>query len=246
MDAIAKGTVDLSMVVPAYTAFSARIGAGMFEGEPHPELRALGVLPQDDRLVLAVGAEHGIASFADLRSKRTPLRIATSWDDGVNTIGYGVNRAMAAHGISREEFLGWGGTFLEDDRPFPPLRWYIDGSADAVFHEAIMTPPWQEVGVARPTNFIPMEDAALTTLEAELGWPRAILRAGYLPGLEEDSAHARLQQLPRARPRGDARRRRVPAHLVHGAHVARDRTSVPPHPVGTQPAQLPVPARAHA
>ena len=94
----------------------------MFEGQPHPELRSLGVFPQDDRLVLAVGAEHGVASFADLRSRRVPLKIATSFDDGVNTIGYGVNRAMAAHGIERGEFLGWGGSFLEDERPFPAAR----------------------------------------------------------------------------------------------------------------------------
>lgn len=185
VEAIASREVDLSMVVPAYVGHSARVGVGMFD-EPHPELRALGVLPQDDRLVLAVGAEHGIRSFEDLRTKQVPLKIATSWDDGVNTVGYGVTQVLAAHGISREELLGWGGGFLEDDRPFPPLRWYIDGRADAVFHEAIMTPPWQEVGVARPTAFIPMEDAALSTLEQELGWPRAVLRAGYLPGLEED------------------------------------------------------------
>ncbi len=51
----------------------------MFEGTPHPELRTLGVMPQDDRLVLAVGAEHGITSFEDLRTRRAPLRIATSW-----------------------------------------------------------------------------------------------------------------------------------------------------------------------
>jgi TRAP-type uncharacterized transport system substrate-binding protein len=93
---------------------------------------------------------------------------------------------MAAHGISQDEFLAWGGSFVEDERPFPPLLWYRDGLADAVFHEAIMTPPWQEVGVARETSFIPMEDGALTALDEELHWPRGILRGGYLPGCDHD------------------------------------------------------------
>ena len=178
--------VDLSLIVPSYVGYSAVAGVGMFDGTPHPELRALGVMPQDDRLVFAVGAEHGIRTFEDLRTKKVPLKIATSHDDGVNTVGYGVNRVMAAHGIPRDEFLAWGGSFMEDERPFPPLHWYRDGLADAVFHEAIMTPPWQEVGVARETCFIPMEDAALTLLEEELHWPRGILRGGYLPGCDDD------------------------------------------------------------
>ena len=49
-----------------------------------------------------------------------------------------------------------------------------------------MTPAWQEAVAARPTRFIPMEDAALTQLENELGWPRGVLAAGYLPGLDDD------------------------------------------------------------
>jgi TRAP-type uncharacterized transport system substrate-binding protein len=186
VDAVVNRDVDMGIVVPAYVARSAVRGVGMFEGSPHPELRALGVMPQDDRLVFVVGAEHGVESFDDLLSKRVPLTIATSFDDGVNTIGYGVNRAMAAHGIERDEFVGWGGSFMEDERPFPPMAWYRDGKADALFHEAIMTPPWEEALAARPSSFIPMEDDALTVLEEELGWPRATLRKGWWPQLEVD------------------------------------------------------------
>jgi uncharacterized protein len=186
VESIAAHTVDLSMIVPAYIGRSAREGVGMFDGHPHPELRALGVMPQDDRLVFAVGAEHGIRSFADLRDRRVPLTIATSQDDGVNTVGHAVTRVLEAHGVPRDDLVAWGGGFLEDERPFPPLRWYCEGSADAVIHEAIMTPPWQAVGVARETSFIPMEDDALSTLEKELGWPRAVLRGGYLPGCDDD------------------------------------------------------------
>jgi uncharacterized protein len=186
VDAVVNRAVDMGILVPAYVARSAARGVGMFEGNPHPELRALGVMPQDDRLVFVVGAEHGVETFDDLRTKRVPLTIATSFDDGVNTIGYGVTRVLAAHGIERDDFVGWGGSFMEDERPFPPMAWYRDGKADALFHEAIMTPPWEEALAARESRFIPMEDGALTLLEEALGWPRAILRKGWWPQLEFD------------------------------------------------------------
>jgi TRAP-type uncharacterized transport system substrate-binding protein len=186
VEAVAARRIDLAMLVPAYFGHSARQGRGMFEGRPHPDLRALGVLPQDDRLVLAVGAEHGIATFADLRVTKLPLRIATSQDDGVNTVGYAVTRLLAAHGVTRELLRERGGAFLEDERPFPPIAWYRDGLADAVFHEAIMSPEWQRATAARETTFVAMEPEPLARLEQELGWPAATLRAGYLPGVDDD------------------------------------------------------------
>jgi hypothetical protein len=186
VEAVAERRVDLAMITPAYLGHSARAGLGMFAGTPHPELRALGVMPQDDRLVLAVGAELGIASFEDLRTAKPAMRIATSHDDGVNTIGYAVTRVLAAHRVPREEIVSWGGAFLEDERPFPPIAWYRDGLADAVFHEAIMSPEWQTATTARQTRFIPMEVDALVSLSDELGWPAATLAAGYLPGLDAD------------------------------------------------------------
>jgi uncharacterized protein len=181
---VAARHVDLAMITPAYLGHSARNGLGMFNGTPHSELRALGVLPQDDRLVFAIGAELEIPSFADLRTVKPPLRIATSHDDGVNTVGYAVTRVLAAHATPRDEILSWGGEFLEDERPFPPIAWYREGIADAVFHEAIMSPEWQRATTERDTCFIQMEREALALLEAELGWPSGTLPAKYLPGLD--------------------------------------------------------------
>ena len=186
VDAVSAKRVDLAMITPAYLGHSARDGLGMFDGTPHPELRALGVMPQDDRLVLAVGAELGIKTFDDLRTKKPSIRISTSHDDGVNTIGYAVTRVLAAHGLPRDEIIAWGGTFLEDERPFPPIAWYRDGIADAVFHEAIMSPEWQRATSERKTQFVPMERDALATLERDLRWPSGVLPAGYLPGLDAD------------------------------------------------------------
>src|SRR5215472_11516718 len=72
--AVADGTVDAALVTPALLARLASDGRGPFAGAPVPGLRALGVLPQFDRLVFGVRRDLGIASFADLRAKRPPLR----------------------------------------------------------------------------------------------------------------------------------------------------------------------------
>lgn len=184
--ALAAREVDVAVATPAAFAAMAVRGCGPYAGESHPELRALGTVPQKDRLVLAIGAEHGIRSFDDLRQKRPPLRIATSPDDGVNHVGLAAQAVMAAHGVPRTRFESWGGRYLEDERPFPCQAWLLDGSADAILHEAIMTPGWRKAAEARPLTFVPMEDDALASLEEEFGWPRAILGAGYLRGVDRD------------------------------------------------------------
>lgn len=184
--AVIDRDVDAALMVPAAFVRMAYDGTGLFADGPHPELRALGTLPQTDRLVLAIGAEHGIRSFADWRSQRTPLRVATSQDDGVNTVGYAVQTMMAFHDIPRSEFERWGGKYVEMERPFPLQALFRDGDVDALFHEAIMTPGWRDAAEARDVVYIPMEDEPLARAERELGWPRATLAADYLRGLTED------------------------------------------------------------
>ena len=135
--AVGRGHVDLALATPAAFVTMALDGRGPYAGEAFPHLRALGSVPQTDRLVLAVGAEVGIRSFADLRERRLPLRIATSPDDGVNHIGLAVQRIMALAGVSRATLESWGGSYLEEERPLPCISHAREGRADAVFHDAL-------------------------------------------------------------------------------------------------------------
>lgn len=186
IEALSSGEVDVAVATPAAFTAMAFEGRGPYEGHAHRELRALGTLPQTDRLVFAVAGELGIRSFADLRRKQLGLRIATSPNDGVNHIGLAAHQVLAAHGISQKEFTSWGGVFLEAERPFPCQEWLTARRADAILHEAIMTPGWRQAAEARDLTFIAMEDAALTALEEDFGWPRATVPKGYLPGLDAD------------------------------------------------------------
>jgi hypothetical protein len=141
-------------------------------------------VPQTDRLVLAIDAKKGIHSFAELCEQRVPLRISTSADDGVNHIGLAVQRIMALEGLPRATFESWGGSYVEAEHPLPCITRAREGLADAVFHEAIMTPWWQELANSRDLTFIPIDAPVLDQLEREYNWPRAVLPAGYFRGLD--------------------------------------------------------------
>ena len=182
--ALGRGQVDVALATPAAFVTMALDGRGPYAGEAFPHLRALGSVPQTDRLVLAVNAEIGIRSFADLRERRVSLRIATSPDDGVNHIGLAVQRIMMLEGIPRATLEGWGGSYLEDERPLPCVSHVREGRAHAVFHEAIMTSWWQNLANSRELTFIPVDATVLDQLERECSWPRAVLPAGYFRGLD--------------------------------------------------------------
>lgn len=179
--AVGRGTVDVALATPAAFARMALDGRGPYTDEPLPLLRALGTVPQLDRLVLAIDASENIQSFDDLRQRRPALRIATSPDDGVNHVGLAAHKILELAGISVE---GWGGRFLEAERPNTCIESMMRGEASAVFHEAIMTPWWRELVEARDVTFVPIESAVLDKLEREFGWPRATLPAGYFRNLK--------------------------------------------------------------
>lgn len=182
---VGRGLMDVAMSVPVAFVPAALEGRDLYQGEPFPHLRGLGVIPQDDRLILAIDRRFGIRSFEDLRSVKPPLRIATSMDDNENTIGYAVQRIMEAAGIPRAELESWGGSYVEAERPDQVLGFMLRGEADAVFHEAVMAPWWRELAEQHDLHFIPIEEPILEQMEAEHGWPRGELAAGYLRGMDE-------------------------------------------------------------
>ena len=175
--AVGRGEVDVAVATPAPFVRMVFAAGGVYAGGGYPDLRALGVVPQRDRLVVGVHRSLGITSFPQLRAERPALRLATSFDDGVNHVGLAAREVLARSGV---DVAGWGGTYLRDERPFETLDHVRAGRADAIVHEAVMLPDWQELGA--DLHFLPVEDAVLTGLSTDLGWPDAELPAGYFPG----------------------------------------------------------------
>ncbi len=140
LQAVHNGEIQVSVATPAKLMPAAITGEGIF---PYamPGLRALAVLPQNDRMVLAINPNLGVKSFEQLRQKRLPLRIATSTNDGTNFIGYTAANYMEAHGISEETLQSWGGSYVTQHRPEQSLFRAQRGEVDAVarsYHDALV------------------------------------------------------------------------------------------------------------
>ena len=54
-----------------------------------------------------------------------------------------------------------------------------EGRANAIVHEAVMLPAWQEIG--RHLNFLEVEKDVLDSLYDDFGWPAATVEDGYFP-----------------------------------------------------------------
>lgn len=181
--AVLDGNVQTALFVPAGFARTIFKGLGICQRDDVGRLRALGTLPQDDRMVFAIDASFGVSSFAELRAKGPALRIATAYDDGVNMAGFAAHRLLEASGVSAATIASWGGRLVLGEAPWDIIPLVTRGEADAVLFEAVMTPYWRDMCAARKMNFLPFEDSALSDLESKFAWRRAEVAADRFPGL---------------------------------------------------------------
>ena len=185
---VSDGEAQLCIATPAKLLSSAITGEGMFAGSgPMPNLRALAVLPQRDRMMLAIHPKYDVHSFEDLRRVKPPLRIATSLNDGTNFIGYVAMRLMEAHGIDEATLKEWGGSYILTTRPEQAIANMRSGQADAVLQEAIMTPWWAELIKDQNLVPIPVEKEALASLASEPGFEPASIRAGFWSSVPDET-----------------------------------------------------------
>jgi TRAP transporter TAXI family solute receptor len=184
--AVGRGDVDVALVTPATFVAMALEGRGPCASEAFPHLRALGYVPQNDRLIFAVRRELGVKSFDDLRRIKSPLRIAAGLDDGVNFMGMAAQHLMAKSGISRGELESWGGCYIEHGLPFPCIEEMLAHRADAIIQEAVLTRAWHQMAETIDLAFIPIEPGARDALQADLAWPSAKLPKGYMRGMDEE------------------------------------------------------------
>ncbi|MGI5404817.1 TAXI family TRAP transporter solute-binding subunit [Streptomyces sp. CA-135486] len=175
--AVGRGEVDVAMTTPVAFTTAALDGRGVFSEEHFPQLRALGVVPQRDRLVVGIRKSFGISSFPELRENKPAVKLATAVNDGVNYVGLAAHELLTRSGV---DILGWGGELLEDERPFETLDHVRDGRADAIVHEAYMLPAWQEIGT--DLNFLEVEQDVLDSLRDDYSWPAATVDEGHFPG----------------------------------------------------------------
>ncbi|KAL4888642.1 hypothetical protein BDV59DRAFT_210984 [Aspergillus ambiguus] len=179
-----NGEVDIGIATPASLLKAALSGTEIFNATgPLPDLRALAVLPQRDRMMFAVHPRFGLESFTEIREKQLPLRIAVSRDDGTNFIGYVSAQILEAHGISSKVLSSWGGSLMEAVRPEQVLELVETGKADAVMQEAIMTPWWRRLIESHTLVPVSLENEPMEVLSRRIGFDKAIVNAGFWNGV---------------------------------------------------------------
>lgn len=184
-----NGQADLGIATPSALLPAAIKGKEMFASAgAMPDLRALAVLPQRDRMMFAVNPSFGVQSFTEICAKKIPLRIAVSVDDGTNFIGYVSARILEAHGLGEDTVRSWGGSWVKACRPEQVLALVESGQADAVIQEAIMTPWWRNLIEMRAIVPIPVEDGPMNQLSSLIGFQRATVKAGFWATVNEDIA----------------------------------------------------------
>lgn len=186
LHAVGHGEVDLAVVTPSAVATLAQRGAGPFADGGYPQLRALAELPHPDRLLFAIRAEFEVGSFAELRERQPGLRLATSLDvPDASFAGYAAQRLLEASGLGPDAIREWGGEVIVHNTPFECVAEVQSGAADAVFHEAVMTPWWHGLAAEVPLRFLSFEDDVLELAATDLACEEAVLPAGFMTGMDD-------------------------------------------------------------
>jgi uncharacterized protein len=187
IQAVGRGEVDLSLVTPSAFTAMAYQGRGPCVSEPFPNLRAIGHVPQNDRMVFAVRGEFDIRSFADLRAKQPKLRITAGRDDGASFMGMAAQHLLKAGGAPRAAIESWGGRFIEHETPFECVDDMLSGQADAIIQEAVLTRQWAAMADRLDLTYVPIDPAARDALLRDFGWPSATLPKNYLRGMTSET-----------------------------------------------------------
>lgn len=178
---VQNGKLDLCIVTPSAQSSLALTGEGLFKRTgPMPNLRAIGTLPQRDRMVLAVHPKYGVKSWEDIHRVKPPLRIATSTDDGTSFIGYLATELLEAHGLTRELLESWGGEIISCGyRPEQSTDKVLSGEVDCLLQEAIMIPWWSNLIETDLLIPVPSQPPALARLAAKERLGPATIRGGF-------------------------------------------------------------------
>jgi hypothetical protein len=179
--AISNKEADVGFVTPPACVTMAYRGVGPYSKKME-NLRAIGALPHDDRMVWAVTADSGIHSIEDM--KNHPLRLVIPSKDF--PVRFAVEKVLEGYGMSLEELERRGWQIIEESHCLKIPTFVIQGKADALVHEGRKTPAWLELGRARQMRYLPIDETILRNLENRYGYKKALLPKDSFPGMERD------------------------------------------------------------
>jgi TRAP-type uncharacterized transport system substrate-binding protein len=176
---VGTGKLDLVWLNPSAIPSMAVRGKGPFRRK-YP-LRALAVFPSWDRLVIAVSPKLGVRTMEELIDQKPKMNVSLAVNDCVD---FAIKALLKAHGISRQDFINWGGTIDEVVRPSNPQRreGIVSGDVHMVIDEGMDS--WGDVAVQNGMVFLSYSEKVLKKLE-NYGFQRARLDHGRVAGINE-------------------------------------------------------------
>jgi TRAP transporter TAXI family solute receptor len=193
-----SGVYHFGMTTPPWLARTAAEGRGAFGfAEKKLGLRAVARFPHFDQLALAVRSDLGVTSIRQLKERKIPLRISTAPTHLDHPVGWVLDVLLAEYGMTIDDFARWGGSVTYGDRQpnfmekvpggrLDRVSAMNSGALNAVFDEALMTVPWQQIADSVDLTFLPIEREVLQSLERKHGIRAAVIPKGSLRGVAED------------------------------------------------------------
>jgi TRAP-type uncharacterized transport system substrate-binding protein len=179
----AKDGADIAFVNPSALLTQAYRGVGIFKKKL--PVRVIASYPSWDRAVFMVHKRCDITSLKDIKDKRYPLKVSVREDPTHSTLVL-IDQALAFHGFSLADMVGWGGRLvvcgspMDEKRRLEPMR---RGELDAVFDEGIRV--WIHEASAHDMAPIELSNAEFEAL-GKFGWRKVTLPKSHFPGLDRD------------------------------------------------------------
>jgi len=186
--AVGEHEVDFAITTPPVMAVLAHAGKAYFE-KPYSDLRAIAVFPQNDWVMCVADKSLGISSYEDIRENKLPVRIATNRIGKANGVSFLVEQMFRAHGITPDDIVSWGGSFVEINGAPGAAQRVLDGEADIGCHEYWKA--FYRLTDKKPAAFLPVTEDAMNLLSARFSYQRNIIpKDVYGPGLPPEDVLA--------------------------------------------------------
>ena len=185
--ALADGKFSLIWMNPSAMLTMAYRGTGPFR--KRLPLRTIWVFPSYDIVAFAVHESTGIASLAQIKKDRIPLRLSTGPITSrllrENATMITVTAVMRAAGFTLADIRKWKGRVQPLPGPsYPERREAIEsGAVNAIFDEGIKS--WGQTAVDCGFRFLPVEGKILKRM-VTLGYRPAVMSKARFPGIFED------------------------------------------------------------
>ena len=178
--AVVAGDLEMAFLNPSGLLTQAYRGTGLFS-EPLP-VRVVANYPSWDRFVTVFHPRTGITSFADLKTRRYPLRLSIR-EDPTHSTRVLIDQMVEAAGFSLEELQSWGGSLQLVGGPGDErrLKGLASGEVDAVWDEGIGT--WLSASISAGCQPITPDESIMEQMVA-LGWRRVSIPPGRYAGLD--------------------------------------------------------------